>query len=122
MQKKIIAAVLTILAGGLFLFSCTYDTLVPEGINPNTPVSFSTDIQPIFTQNCVKCHGGTTNPDLREGKSYASLTTGNYINTASPAESVLYVEMAPNGGMSSYSNASQAQLVLLWIQQGAKNN
>jgi hypothetical protein len=119
MQKRFLFALFFAIGTIFFLYSCVYDTYVPEKINPNTPVNYATDIQPIFTKKCITCHGGATAPDLREGNSYASLTAGNYINTAAPNQSVLYIEMAPNGGMSSYTNASDAQLVLLWIQQGA---
>jgi len=112
--------------GIFFFYSCSYDTLVPEKINPTTPVSFTNDIQPIFSQNsspkCTSCHAGSTDPDLREGKSYTSLMNGGFVDTITPANSIIYTEMAANGGMSGYTNPTDAQLVLLWIQQGAKNN
>jgi mono/diheme cytochrome c family protein len=119
MQKRILIMLLIAVGGVFFITSCTSDTLVPEKIDPGKKVSFSSDIQPIFNANCISCHSGNTAPDLREGKSYSSLISGNYINKTAPNQSVLYIEMAPNGGMSSYTNASEAQLVLLWIQQGA---
>ena len=122
MQKRILFAFFIAFWGILFLSSCTSDTLVPEVIDPGKQVSFSSDIQPIFNANCVRCHSGSTAPELREGKSYSSLISGNYINKTTPDQSILYLEMAPNGGMSSYSNSSDAQLVLLWIQQGANEN
>jgi hypothetical protein len=119
MQKRKFLTISIVVLGILFLYSCSYDTLVPEKINPDKKVVFSTDIQPVFTQNCITCHSGSLAPDLREGKSYASLFAGSFIDTITPEQSVLYREMAPNGGMSSYTNVSDAQLVLLWIQQGA---
>jgi hypothetical protein len=123
MRKKIIIALSLIFLGSLFFYSCTYDTLVPENINPDQPVKYSTDIQPIFTQKCISCHTGTPAPDLREGTSYASLMSGNYVNKAAPNQSVIYTETAPNGGMYKYSNNNtDSQLILLWIQQGANNN
>lgn len=120
MQKRISIPAFLALISTFFLYSCTYNTLVPEQVNPDQKVVYATDIQPIFTQKCISCHAGNTAPDLREGKSYASLISGNYINKTTPAQSVLYLEIIPNGGMFKYSNnVTDSQLVLLWIQQGA---
>jgi len=122
MQKRSFIPFFISVMGVFFLYSCTYDTLVPEKINPSQKVAFATDIQPIFTQKCITCHTGNPAPDLRAGKSYSSLITGKYINTATPNQSILYTEIAPNGGMFQYSNnISDSQLVLLWIQQGAND-
>jgi hypothetical protein len=122
MQKRLLLLFFSIFIGMLFLVSCTSDTLVPENINPTQTISYAADIQPIFSASCVGCHAGTTLPDLREGKSFSSLASGNYIKTSAPEQSVLYVVMAPNGSMASYTNVSESQLVLQWIRQGAKNN
>jgi hypothetical protein len=123
MRKRIFIAAFLAIMGGFFLYSCSYDTLVPEKINPDQKVSFSTTIQPVFTQKCITCHAGSPAPDLRAGKSYASLKAGNYINTASPNQSKIYTEIAPNGGMYQYSNdPTDSQKILLWIQQGALDN
>ena len=119
MQKNILFAFFIILMCAFFLYSCSYDTLVPEKINPDKQVVFATDIQPIFTQSCASCHPSRHAPDLRDGKSYSSLITGNYINKSAPSQSLLYTVMTPNGTMN-YAGLSASQLVLLWIQQGAK--
>jgi hypothetical protein len=121
MQKRISLASIIAIIGVCFLSSCTYDTLVPEKINPDKTVSFTADIQPIFTANCINCHPSIANPDLRVGNSYSSLITGNYINKNAPSQSLLYTVMTPNGTMN-MAGLSASQLVLLWIQQGAKNN
>ena len=123
MRKRIFSLAFLAIMGVFFFYSCAYDTLVPDKINPDKKVLFSTDIQPIFTQKCVTCHTGSPAPDLRPGNSYNSLTTGNYINKTSPNQSKIYTEIAPNGGMYQWSNnITDSQLVLLWIQQGALNN
>lgn len=96
--------------------------------NNNTgDVSFSKDILPIFT-TCAHsgCHvTGGKKPDLTAANAYASLQSGNYINTADPANSELYLWMSgkkaltmPPDGADSKDNAK----VLDWIKQGAKNN
>ncbi len=124
MTKKILGPALFIIMITLFWSSCTSDTLVPE-VLPNTPVSFTGQIQPIFDASCSKsgCHAtGMVAPDLTAGKSYSSLMSMNLIDTVSPQQSTLYQEVKPGGGMSSYCTQTQSQLILKWIEQGAKNN
>ena len=71
---------LVVLAGSLP--ACTnnspslrFVTIVPP---VNTPIRFSSDVQPIFTRSCVNvgCHGGgfvSQGLDLESGHSYISL-------------------------------------------------
>lgn len=93
-------------------------------------VSFSSDIIPILSKTCSisGCHntGGQT-PDLTSAKAFSSLTIGGFITTATPDQSVLYLYLigkkTPEMPLGSANNPSNInQLVLAWIQQGAKNN
>lgn len=117
----------------LLFGQCTYDFIVPEEViiidpdDPNAPeIKFSSDILPIFTDKCVACHktGGQI-PDLSAGNAFSSLNSTRYINSASPAESKIYAHPNPDNSsehsQKKYS-ATEAALVLGWIQQGAKNN
>jgi hypothetical protein len=102
------------------LSSCEKISYLPRPVDPNTTWHFQTDIQPIFTSNCITCHGGAQSPDLRDGKSFAALTKGGYLKT--PAESNrLYVQMT-SAGHSAKSTSSDKLKVLYWITQGALNN
>ena len=116
----------------IVLQSCFNDaTLVIDNSPAITKaVSFSNDIIPLFAKNCSisGCHnsGGVT-PDLTSTKAYSSLTVGNFINTANPKQSLLYMYLTgaktpamPLGSPNNPSNINQ--YVLAWIQQGAKNN
>ncbi|MCK4922419.1 MAG: hypothetical protein KAS71_15305, partial [Bacteroidales bacterium] len=49
----------------LTILSCEKYTIKPFEIAPDMVVSFETDIQTIFENNCISCHGGTISPDLR---------------------------------------------------------
>ena len=123
MMKKILGTFLLIFMITFYWSSCTSDTLVD--VLPSGPVSFSNDLQPVFDQNCSKsgCHvTGMVSPDLTAGKSYNSLISANLVDTLQPSQSVLYKQVAAGGTMSSYCTKAQSQLILLWIQQGAKNN
>jgi len=125
MQKKIFGSLFVFLMGILIFASCAKDTLVPAGssIDPSKKISFKDDIQPIFTASCLGsfCHSGGVDPNLQAGKAYSDLQAG-FINIATPAQSIIYTEMAPGGGMSSHCTATDADFVLAWITQGAKDN
>lgn len=114
----------------LFMTGCIYDWIVPE-VEPDIPgdveISFAGEILPIFTtgNNCSSCHrAGGTPPDLSAANAYNQINTAKYINRTSPAESGIYKIPAP--GSSSHRHkiytAQQAALILVWIEQGAKNN
>jgi mono/diheme cytochrome c family protein len=115
-----IVAALIIPAGMLFFSSCEKYAYQLETVDPEEPVLFQTQIQPIFTTNCIACHKGSRNPDLRNGFSYASLTGGGYVTT--PADgSKLYKQMV-SSSHAAFTLDTEKQLVLLWIGQGALNN
>ncbi len=121
---------LSIVIGGLAT-SCEKAYVLPEPIVPEdptipvVPISFANDIQPIFNANCVACHPGSSDPDLTSGLSYAALNGGGYINTATPASSILYLRMTDSGSpmpTSGVLSTSTTDKVLKWIEQGALNN
>jgi len=121
-MKIKILLIMILLVG--FITGCYYDIVKPA--DPNKPVSYSGDIQPIFNQSCTSagCHDGSSHePSLIPEESYNSLMAGGFVNTEIPAESILYKELAsgsmpPTGALST----SQIQTVLRWIELGAPNN
>jgi hypothetical protein len=120
MLKQLMTAFIVIAAiGGLA--SCEKYTFKPEVINTVDTVHFKTEIQPIFNAKCVSCHTSIRKPDLREGYSYNSLTTGGFVNK--PGESsILYLQMTTVSTHIPRSSDTEKQKVLIWINQGAKNN
>lgn len=121
---------LLVVVAALAVAGCKYDWVIPEEVpvidpdDPSQVISFSGDILPIFTSgnNCTACHNGNQAPDLRATNAFASLNTTRYINRTSPGESRIYTLPHPDGGHYKKYTATQAALVLAWIQQGAKNN
>ena len=107
---------------------CTYNWILPEeDVDPNPdgePISYATQVQPIFDNKCVSCHNtGGTAPDLSTGKSYNQIVPG-HVNLTAPAESNIYHFPAPSSTVHTwkkYSNG-EAKIVLTWIEEGAKNN
>ncbi|MCF6214380.1 MAG: hypothetical protein L3J45_10200 [Flavobacteriaceae bacterium] len=111
--------------------SCYYDKYQDTPVTP-TQVSFATDIQPIFNNNCIMCHNGVivVSPNLKEGFSYnalMSLPTGSIIPGNSAGSELMDMlngvsadglTMPPSGKMAPKNIA----LFGNWIDQGAINN
>ncbi len=114
----------------LLLIGCYKDKtiLFDTGEEITRPVSFASDIVPIFSSSCNSsgCHSaGSKSPDLSIANAYASLSNGGFINTGDPQSSELYLWMTgkkgtpmPVNGVNKDFNA----LVLAWLKQGALNN
>jgi hypothetical protein len=109
-----------IFAGIILLSSCEKYTYETEVINPVDTVHFQAQIQPIFTSICINCHKGSRNPDLRNGNSYESLTSGGFVNQ--PAETSRLYRQITSSSHDSFTLPAEKQLILIWIQQGALNN
>jgi hypothetical protein len=118
--------------GGILLFlgvgvaSCYQDVIIPPVSQATPPqfVSYSGDLQPIWTSNCALsgCHvPGGQSPYLTEELSYDQLIGGGYVNTVVPEDSKLYI--AINGVMMPHiPSATDRQKVYDWIRNGAPNN
>jgi len=120
-------------AGGILLIVTIFLLVLSSCANyekplPDIPaeVSFSEDLIPFFETSCAHiagCHdAGDIPPELTEENGYNSLTTGGYVNTDNPEQSLLYTKIAPGGSMEKFSTTRDTQVVLKWIEQGALNN
>ena len=123
---KILGSLIIITAA---MTSCTFEQVEPAPADPDDgnggePVSFATQIQPIFTASCVSCHPPTANLDLSEGVAYGTVTQSKYMDLANPDQSLIYTYPNPTSGTHSYKKytTKEAALVLQWIQEGAENN
>jgi hypothetical protein len=93
-----------------------------------TAASFQRDVQPIFDQICVKCHGGE---EVKEGlslKTYATVMQGSdngpVIAPGDPLNSLL-VDMIKQGKMPKRGPKllpKQIQVIVDWVAAGAPNN
>jgi mono/diheme cytochrome c family protein len=91
-------------------------------------ISFQRDVQPIFNQICVKCHGGE---EVKEGlslKTYAEVMRGSdngpVIVAGDPANSFL-IEQVVNGKMPKQGPKllpAQIRAITDWVAAGAPNN
>lgn len=107
-----------------------------------TLVSFKTNIQPIFTKNCVtECHGGTTplqNMNLSPGFAYSNIVGVDSlekpgmprVKAGDAAGSYLYAKVVGDVAIitgspmpaSASLPTSDKDLIKNWINQGALNN
>jgi len=116
----------------LLLNSCYYDGIIERPTDQpidNTPLSFQTDIQPIFDANCIVCHNGNLDPDLRDGNSYAALSAIPGSIVAGDADGSELVDMLEHkAGVdnpmppSAPIDAASINKFKTWINQGALNN
>ena len=129
MKRQIYIGLVVILLISATTAGC-YKDIISPGSDPNGPpqfVSFSGDLIPMFNTHCnsTGCHDAVPahKPSLVPDKAYNAITSGGYINTAVPNTSKLYTvvqsgSMPPTGALP----ASNAQLILDWVRNGAPNN
>ena len=102
---------------------------------PDTGVSYSQHVQPIYDQNCISCHPSSGNLDLTAGNSYAETVnvnasgySGKLVVPGNPESSILYKKIDGSGAYGSNmplgGSLSQSQIAIIkqWIEEGAENN
>jgi len=126
MKKHTIFLILILFS--LLVGGCKYDFILPVDVpvvNPGgEPVSFSTQVAPIFStgNKCTECHKpGGASPDLLTSATlYAQVTTK--VNVSTPANSKLLTYPGSSAHTQRQFTATEAALILTWIKEGAKNN
>lgn len=125
-NKRIFVFFLLLLFIGTFT-TCEKKSITPAPESLPAEVSFKNDIQPMFTLYCSisGCHSGTkpaAKLNLTTSYAFSNLFSKKMIDTITPAQSRLYTSlsspMPPWAKLTSYDT----DLILKWIQQGAKNN
>ena len=120
------------------LAACSDDDDNDGTMDPGpTPVSFTTQIQPIFDSSCIQCHGDTAfgGLDLRADSSHGNLVgveSNGYapallVSPGNPAASVLYGKITDSGRFGSVMppppndalSTEQIAVIELWIEEGA---
>jgi hypothetical protein len=98
--------------------------------NPDTLISFSADIQPIFNANCAGCHiGGASSGDLRLDNYTLLMSTGIHapvIVANQPDSSYLVKKIEGTAGdrmpLGGFLSSSDSLIIRDWIRQGAMDN
>lgn len=130
-MNKLIQNLMVVIAIIALTTACQYKFIVEPTIPPPDPgdttlpkVSFSGKVEPIFTNlGCTACHkAGQQKPNLETGAAYSSIMTLNLADTTDPESSIIYQKPLPSGSHFVKYKSSDANTVLLWIQQGALNN
>lgn len=131
--KHLPIVLIIMIFGASLLVSCEEHQYEPVKFDADVAIAFKDNIQPIFNSNCVGCHGGGISPDFRADKSYTSLIDGNYVNLEAPASSKLYIKVTSSGSHQDFLkgkiiavndtiDALATDVILKWIEQGAKDN
>jgi len=91
-------------------------------------VSFSKDIAPIFQASCISCHGGERTSRGLDLKTYTTLMAGSQngaMIVPGNAGNSLLIQSVNSGKMPKRGTRltdSQIQLLVDWVNAGAKNN
>ena len=104
----------------ILITSCERDYIEYPPVDTTVVISFSDEIIPVFTDLCIACHSGGIPPDLTEDNAYNSIVTDNLVDTLLPENSIIYTKPLDSHG--EVYSALEADLILRWIRQGAKNN
>ncbi len=112
----------------LFMSGCTYDFILPDYVPPvdngGNPVSFATQVAPIFStaDKCTQCHKpGGQMPDLTPTNAYTQIVP-SLVNLPTPETSTILT--FPGSSKHSWKGytSSEYAMILQWIKEGAKNN
>ena len=105
--------------------SCEYKTIVPdtgEPIDPEVPISFSAEVEPIWTtQGCTGCHDGSPF-SLLSGDAYESLTTRGLLDMDNATNSKILTFPGTNSHSNYNYVGNQRDVIKVWIEQGALDN
>ena len=127
-----------VVAAGLILVGCQSETIDNSMIvEPDLPVSYSQDVQPIFMSSCSGsgCHINSTTNGVRLSSYQAVITSRGVrygrliVEPGRPAESPIVDKINANpefgvrmpNGRSSLSG-QDIGLIMKWIEDGAKDN
>ncbi len=98
------------------------------------PVSFNTDIEPIFSRHCYGCHQGAKQQGAYVMTGFDSLLAGGESEQAAvvpgkPDESYLIEQITPVDGVAAMPDDPfkplsdvEVELIRRWISEGAKND
>ena len=116
-------------------YGCSKDVGPIDDNQATENISFATDVQPIFDQNCTSCHPNSGNLDLTAGSSYNQLVninasgySGKRVVPGEPENSILYKKIDGSGAygsnmpIGSNLSAEQVNTIKQWITEGAQNN
>lgn len=136
MKRVIVTAISVAMAACCLLAGCYKDVRMPDSVTggggstgggsgavPADSVTFARYVVPLFTSNCVTCHGGNEAPDLRADKAYNALINGGYVVKGNATGSVLYQKIV-SGSMPPDGPLKQTDIDIIknWIANGALNN
>jgi mono/diheme cytochrome c family protein len=103
-------------------------TEIQPQASPTVKISFANEVLPILQSRCIVCHGVERREQGLDLTSYSTLIAGSENGTiivAGDAGNSLIVELVLTGRMPNRAPKlipAQAQILIDWINQGAKDN
>lgn len=91
-------------------------------------ISYAAQIQPIFDNKCIKCHGVDSVKEGLDMRTYDALMAGSHngaVIVPGDAENSVTVDLLVRGKMPKRGpklTAEETQLIIDWVTQGAQNN
>jgi hypothetical protein len=105
-----------VFGGCIFFSSCEKVAFDPPKIEGQ--VSFQTDVAPPLNNDCSRCHVALKNqPDY-----YKKLAESTFMDTVNATSSKIYTKLKNNPAHQGYTSPDNLAKILLWFEQGAKNN
>ena len=95
---------------------------------PAADVSFSKQIMPIFQNSCINCHGGEKISKGLDMKTYASTMKGSQngaiviAGDAATSKLIMSIQSGKMPKRGTKLTADQLQLLIDWVNAGAKDN
>jgi hypothetical protein len=135
MIRKIFPLILTLFTIGFLFYACD-DTITGDDLDniiiPDSNVSYSKYIQPVFTLKCAtsSCHDDKTQAAGLTLTSYGfAVASYSMIAPGNPSNSKVVWAIEGNGarlmppyGVTKPMTANQIAGIKTWIKEGAKNN
>lgn len=107
---------LAVFGGFLFFSSCEKVAFEPPKIEGQ--VSFQTDVTPPLNNDCGKCH-----PAMKiQPNFYKKLAESSYIDTVNATSSKIYKKLNTDASHQQQTSPENLAKIMLWFEQGAKNN
>jgi hypothetical protein len=106
-----------VLGGFLAFSSCEKVSFEPVVIDTTAKISFKQTVKPPLQSVCSKCHSEFKSADL-----YNTITSNGFIDTVNLSSSKIYIKLTTDQAHIGRLAPALHDSVILWINQGAKNN
>ena len=120
LTRQIFVAVIIAFSATAFV-SCEKYAWDPPKIDLTTPVSFKSEVFPIFNSNCYSCHKSGNLNFTSVTTTWTSINKAQYLTPGNPEVSLIYTKLT-SGSHESRCSIEDRNKIYSWIKQGALND